>query len=79
MGAPVNYVAWKHIPTSYLVCSQDKNLLPATQAQCVSRLKDVWKDQVHIEHLDTDHFPFVHMPGKVAEIIATAARGHTHA
>ncbi|SNR92822.1 Pimeloyl-ACP methyl ester carboxylesterase [Streptosporangium subroseum] len=57
-------VAWKTIPSTYVVCEQDNVLAPAFQEQMASRATTV-------RRLLTGHSPFLSSPAEVAKLITT--------
>lgn len=60
----VTRVAWKTIPSTYVVCEQDNVLPPAFQEQMASRATTV-------RRLLTGHSPFLSSPAEVAKLITT--------
>ncbi|HET6873352.1 MAG TPA: alpha/beta hydrolase, partial [Acidimicrobiales bacterium] len=54
--------AWRTIPASYLICTDDRALLPAAQRRMAERAEEVWE-------WETDHSPFVTRPKELAELI----------
>ncbi len=61
-GAPV----WKSIPSTYVVCTEDRALPPAAQLEMATRADAVveWP---------TDHSPFLTRPGELAALIASCS------
>ena len=59
-GAP----AWKSIPSTYVVCSEDGALPPAAQREMATRAEAVVE-------LPTDHSPFLTRPVELASLIAS--------
>lgn len=72
MKSPVTYAAWKHVPSTYIVCTEDKAISYETQLGLVERAK---KEGVHLrtEQLEASHSPFLSMPEAVVEAIRRAA------
>jgi pimeloyl-ACP methyl ester carboxylesterase len=62
-GAP----AWKSIPSTYVVCTEDGALAPAAQREMAVRADAVveWP---------TDHSPFLTRPGELAALIASSTQ-----
>ena len=61
-GAP----AWQSIPSTYVVCTEDRALPPAAQREMATRADAVveWP---------TDHSPFLTRPAELAALIAASA------
>lgn len=70
--SPVIYAAWRHIPTTYLVCENDKALTPDTQEFIIKRDKENGSN-VTVERCMASHPPLLSMPEKVVEVIRWAA------
>lgn len=66
------HAAWKQVPTSYVVCEDDRACLTEWQ---MAMLANVEKQGVHIDthHLNTSHSPFLSQPEKLVEIIRRVA------
>ena len=60
---PVADPAWRRVPSSYVVCSDDRAVRPAAQRDRAARVGAA------IE-IDTDHSPFFSNPASLAEFIA---------
>jgi pimeloyl-ACP methyl ester carboxylesterase len=60
--APSTDVAWRTIPSTYVVCTNDQALPPGSQRSMARRATDVveWP---------TDHSPFLTRPGDVADLV----------
>jgi pimeloyl-ACP methyl ester carboxylesterase len=54
---------WKGIPSTYVACTDDRAMEIRWQRQMAER-------STHSVELDSDHSPFLCMPGRVAEIFA---------
>jgi pimeloyl-ACP methyl ester carboxylesterase len=56
--------AWKAVPSTYVVCTRDNALSPATQRFLAARAGQVveW---------DTDHSPFLTRPGDLADLLVS--------
>jgi pimeloyl-ACP methyl ester carboxylesterase len=61
-------VAWKTVPSTYVVCEQDNVLPPAFQEQMASR-------SATVHRLLTGHSPFLSSPAEVAKLITTVIAG----
>lgn len=62
---PAAAAAWRRTPSAYLVCDEDKCLLPAVQETLANRAG-------YVEHLAASHSPFLSQPQAVAEFIESA-------
>jgi hypothetical protein len=51
------YAAWRHIPTTYLICENDEALIPAAQRFMIERAKE-WgaASRLRVVELVTRHF-----------------------
>ena len=63
---PVRSVAWRDVPTTYVICDQDNAIPVFAQEHMSQRAGDV-------RRLDSSHSPFVSMPDRVVEIISELA------
>ncbi|MBK9180597.1 MAG: alpha/beta hydrolase [Acidimicrobiales bacterium] len=63
---PVEVAAWRSIPSTYVVCSADRGVLPSHQRFMAGRADEV------IE-LDAGHSPFLSRPSELAAALARAA------
>lgn len=66
------YSAWEDIPTSYLLCTLDKMILPSLQELMVRGVLDSGT-QIRVEEVESSHSPFYSMPERAAEFIRRAA------
>lgn len=62
----VRSVAWRDIPSTYLVCERDNAIPPFLQEQLAQRAGDV-------RRADSSHSPFLSRPGEVIELIVELA------
>ncbi len=60
--SPTTLAAWQHIPSTYLVCAEDRNTSPALQRMHSGRAN-------RAVELPTGHHPFLSRPDLVAEQI----------
>jgi pimeloyl-ACP methyl ester carboxylesterase len=60
---PVTAASWQKIPSTYLVCAQDRGTPAATQREFAQRATNVVE-------LETGHHPFLSQPSAVAELIS---------
>ncbi|MFD6228858.1 alpha/beta fold hydrolase [Streptomyces sp. NPDC060232] len=54
--------SWKHVPSTYVICAQDRAIDPVLQRRMASRCPDVREWQ-------TGHSPFVGRPGLIAALL----------
>jgi pimeloyl-ACP methyl ester carboxylesterase len=59
---PVQKAAWQHVPSTYLVCAQDRGT-PA------GRQREFAKRAAHAVELDAGHHPFLSQPAAVCDLI----------
>ncbi len=64
--APVSVAAWQQVPSTYLVCVQDRGTPVAAQREFARRA-------THVVEIDAGHHPFLSQPESVAELIAGLA------
>ena len=63
------YAAWKHIPSTYLVCEKDNGIpLPAQEAMIKHPAA-----KFKVERCQASHSPFLSMPDFTAEVVRRAA------
>ncbi len=61
-GRPVGAAAWRHVPTTYLVCAQDLGTQPRLQRESARRAG-------RVVEMDTGHHPFLSRPAAVADLV----------
>lgn len=61
-GQPVGAAAWRHIPSTYLVCAQDRGTPPRLQRTFAERAGNVVE-------LGTGHHPFLSQPAAVRDLL----------
>ncbi|WP_372667664.1 alpha/beta fold hydrolase [Amycolatopsis kentuckyensis] len=61
-GQPVTTAAWREVPSTYLLCADDRATLPETQRRQAARATDVVE-------LPVAHHPFVTRPELVADVL----------
>lgn len=59
---PVRSAAWQHVPSTYLVCAEDRGTPAALQREFAGRAG-------RVVELDAGHHPFLSQPGAVREVI----------
>ena len=62
IGQPVRSAAWQHLPSTYLVCAQDRG----TPAE---RQRDFARRAGTVAELDAGHHPFLSQPAAVRDLI----------
>ena len=70
-GTPLSYAAWRHIPSTYILCELDRCILPPVQEDMVASAKG----QVKVERIQSGHMPMLSMPDKLAKILIEEADG----
>jgi len=71
MYIPQPYAAWKHIPTTYLLCSEDQTIVYERQLQVVEDARK--STAITAFTCDAGHSPFLSQPGLTAKVIRHAA------
>lgn len=66
----VTHAGWKHIPSSYLICTRDKAVVPELQEMMAAQEGSKFDDVVR---LDAAHFPFITHPEFVSKFVRRAA------
>ncbi len=66
LGQPVESAAWKHVPTTYLVCAEDRGTPAASQREFAGRAANVVE-------FDAGHHPFLSQPAAVRDLIISSA------
>lgn len=66
MNQPVRSVAWRDVPTTYVICEKDNAIPVFAQEHFAERAGDV-------RRLDASHSPFLSMPDQVVELITEVA------
>ena len=59
---PVQSAAWQHVPSTYLVCAQDRGTPAELQREFAGRAGSV-------VHLDAGHHPFLSQPAAVRDLV----------
>ena len=62
-------VAWRHRPTTYVLCGADRTVPPSLQRAMAERIPDV----ALVEWPDASHSPFISRPDAVADLLAGLA------
>jgi pimeloyl-ACP methyl ester carboxylesterase len=58
--------AWRRVPSTYIVCTDDQVIAPSTQRKMAAAAGSVVE-------LDSDHSPFLSSPARLAEVLAGLA------
>ena len=66
MGGIPRGVAWRDVPSTYVVCTDDRAIPVALQRSCAARIGEVVE-------LPTSHSPFLSRPDDVARVLAALA------
>jgi pimeloyl-ACP methyl ester carboxylesterase len=61
-GQPVGAAAWRQVPSTYLVCAQDRGTPPRAQREFARRAGSVVE-------LDAGHHPFLSRPAEVRDLL----------
>lgn len=61
-GQPIGAAAWQQIPTTYVVCTQDRGTPPRLQREFARRADNVVE-------LDSGHHPFLSQPAGVRDLL----------
>ncbi|EUC36262.1 hypothetical protein COCVIDRAFT_41677 [Bipolaris victoriae FI3] len=69
---PTTYAAWKHIPSSYLLCQDDLALPPAAQEGMVKAAEEAGAI-MHVTRIKSGHSPFLSKVVETAEWIQRVA------
>jgi pimeloyl-ACP methyl ester carboxylesterase len=64
---PVTVAPWRTVPSTYLLCRQDRAIPAALQSALAQRCDSTVE-------LDASHSPFLSMPGAVADVLEPLAR-----
>ncbi len=66
---PLTYCAWREIPTSYILCTQDQALPYHVQQQLV---QNAGLKEADVVTCDAGHSPFISQPNVVLEMLKKA-------
>jgi pimeloyl-ACP methyl ester carboxylesterase len=64
---PASRARWKDLPSTYILCRDDQAVHPAAQDAMAGRCGTT-------VHLDSDHSPFLAMPGELADLLTDVVR-----
>ena len=68
-ATPLKYAAWRHIPTTYLLCELDRCILPHVQEGMVASTEG----KVKGVRLQSGHMPMLSVPEKLADLLRAEA------
>lgn len=66
-GQPLRTASWKHTPSTYITCTDDRAITIELQRLMAARCR-------HVVDLPASHSPFLSMPDKVADVLEPLAR-----
>ena len=64
-ATPLKYAAWRHVPTTYLLCELDKCILPNVQEGMLAATEGV----VRGVRLESGHMPMLSVPERLADVL----------
>jgi hypothetical protein len=67
--------AWRTIPSSYLICEDDRAILVFVQEAMVKACQDGGA-QMQVERIFCSHSPFLSQPDTTVEVLGRAAGGN---
>ncbi|KAK2739967.1 hypothetical protein FQN57_006286 [Myotisia sp. PD_48] len=70
---PVKNEAFREIPVTYIMCDNDKGIIPVVQQMMIDNVKALGVE-VQIEHCSGSHSPFLSMPQTLSDIIEKIIR-----
>ena len=70
---PLTYAAYRHVPTTYLLCKNDNTLILTAQKQLVEWANTGNPIKVETVTCEAGHSPFLSMPTLVVELIQNIA------
>lgn len=70
---PTRSAAWRKIPTSYLVCEDDRAIPVEGQDAMIAKIKEEGGD-IDVERLFVSHSPYITKPKEIASFLERAAR-----
>lgn len=65
LSVPVTYTAYLEIPSTYIVCENDKALPPSVQERMIAQGKGAFR----VERCQEGHSPFLSNPDYIVECI----------
>ena len=64
-ATPLKYAAWRHIPTTYMVCELDRCIPPRVQEHMLA----LTEDAVRTVRQSSGHLPMLSIPEKLADFL----------
>ncbi|KAF2168141.1 hypothetical protein M409DRAFT_65650 [Zasmidium cellare ATCC 36951] len=71
-GPLVFYEAWRHVPMSYLACTEDQGM-PFAQQEAMTKAARAEGGTVHVTQVKSGHSPFLSVPDKMVEWVQKVA------
>lgn len=71
----LSYAPFKHVPITYLFCSEDKVVLPETQQKMISKVEKDAGVKFDVRTLPTDHCPNASAPEILVKELLKIANG----
>jgi hypothetical protein len=77
-ATPTSYAAWRHIPSTYVICAADKtSITPELAESMISTARELEPTAFDVvERSDTDHCPMLSRPEWLAGVLKRAAGEH---
>jgi pimeloyl-ACP methyl ester carboxylesterase len=72
-ASPLSYVAYKDMPSSYILTERDGIIPPAVQEMYIDNIKTLTGKPVDVHKLDTNHAPNLTAPEDLAKVIVEIA------
>ena len=69
-ATPLQYAAWRDIPTTYVMCESDRCIAPYVQEGMIASTEG----KVKVARLPSGHMPMLSMPEKLADVLEREAR-----
>ena len=68
-ATPLQFAAWRYIPSTYLLCELDQCVPPQVQEAMIA----LTEGKVKVERLASGHMPMLSMPQKFVEVLEREA------
>ena len=72
-GGELSHPSYTEIPTAYLLTKEDKTIPPDMQRSMVDAANELRGSPITEYSINSGHFPFISVPGLVAEVVRKAA------
>lgn len=76
IAGKISYLAWQHIPTTYLACFEHKVLLPEWQAKMMQAVKDSGTE-IEVDTYNASHSPFLSLTDEMVAAVESVAAKYT--